>query len=835
MPLKALLSHYRYYPWQALFLLCGLVAGVALWSAVQIINGHARASYASADSLLGTRVTWLIRRPDGGELSFEQYVALRRAGFRNLIPVVETSLITEEGQLVGVIGTDLLALGVPGQGEAWSGEQLSSSGWLDFITPPYRTWASRELAERLGLKEGDRLHLGKGRYLPELKIMDASGAGVRLLLDLGAAQALPGVSGLDYIAAASMEEKQVLLLRERLPEPLILEASQRSLDLSQLTRSLHIHLSALSLLCFAVGLFIVANAVRFSIRYRQPTLLAMGLMGVGPAQLAAWLVLETLIIGMLASCLGLAAGYFLAWLLLPEFATALQGLYEVPVSLELLIRPETLLTAFGLTWCGLLLALVPPLASQTRRSLAEIRVAPLVWQDDQQVHRYLALVAGFSAVLAMLLWQQITGVLMGFLVLVFCLLAVVCILPELLSVLLSLARYAIGEGSGRKLILRWIVLDGWAQLPLLRTTMMALLLAMTANIGVEVLIDSFRSAFTNWLDKRLSADIYVQSDNADPSALARTGMEEGWLLALHERSLLEFRWRGRQVQVRGVDPSAPDISELPLAEPADVSAGRLLTNASPGSVPALANEQLRYLAGIELGETIELPTPGGEVAVQVVGFFHDYGSASFQFYLTLDAVQRFWPDTRTDGFAIWLNDNRQEMAAEDPARVEAVLRASGFDRWIWQSEIKILSQKIFERTFAITAAMNGLTLLVAVVAMVSSLVAMVQARSAELALWRSLGVPTGLQLAVLVFSMGGFLLVTWLLALPTGYLVAWLLVNKLNVVSFGWTLPLEWSFDPALRLFLLSCLLLGCVLLLAAMRPQAATGLSELSARGATL
>ena len=59
--LLTLLSHYRRHPGQALAMIVGLVTGVALWAAVQLINDHARASYAEADQLLGAEASAWIR------------------------------------------------------------------------------------------------------------------------------------------------------------------------------------------------------------------------------------------------------------------------------------------------------------------------------------------------------------------------------------------------------------------------------------------------------------------------------------------------------------------------------------------------------------------------------------------------------------------------------------------------------------------------------------------------------------------------------------------------------------------------------------------------------
>ena len=818
MPLKALLSHYFYHPWQTLFLLTGLAAGLALWSAVQIISSHARASYENAGLLLGANITWLIEDRAGGELPFEHYVRLRRAGFRALVPVLEGRVMTEKGQLISITGTDLLA--VPGSGSREAGRRLSASDWHGFVTPPWQTWTSREMAASFGLKEGEQLPLLHGKKLPAVRILEAAETSI-FLLDIGAAMHLLPQSGLSYIAVLAEGEKQLAEMRDFLPETLVLRANRSAPDLRQLTRSLHIHLSAMSFLSFAVGLFIVISAVHFSLRFRQPTLFALRLAGVSPGQLLGWLLLETLILGLLGTVLGLAAGYWLAQILLPGFAGTLEMIYEAEIALDLLLQPDTFLLALLLACSGLLPVLTLPLASRARRPLAETLSARCIWQNDQKIRFYLLLFAAAPAILAFILWQRAEDVVGGFLLLGCCLLTAVCILPALLAGLLNLAGTA-AQKSGR-FVLRWVLMDGRAQLPWLRTSMMALLLALTANLGVETLLDSFRSAFNNWLEPRLSADIYLRGTKADPALLQQLGR-------LHARSMQEFRWQGRILQLRGLDPLAPDTADLPLAATRG-RASRLLLAESDASVPALANEQMRHLAGVQQNEIIFLPGKNGRVAIKIVGFFHDYGNSSLQLYMAADEVKKYWPATGPESFALWLNE-QQNLSRAD---IDRRLQAAGFDRWIRQSEIRALSSDIFERTFAVIAAIKSLTLLVAGIALASSLFAMLQMRRAEFALWRALGVSSPQMLLLLALPTGLFLLVTWLLSLPLGFLLAFLLIHDLNLISFGWTMPLAWSFAPALHLLLLCSLILLLALLPALLRRNTSAGLAELSAGGTRL
>ena len=59
--LATILSYHWRHPLQTLFLVIGLVTGVALWGAVQQINAHARASYAEADQFLGAEARFWVR------------------------------------------------------------------------------------------------------------------------------------------------------------------------------------------------------------------------------------------------------------------------------------------------------------------------------------------------------------------------------------------------------------------------------------------------------------------------------------------------------------------------------------------------------------------------------------------------------------------------------------------------------------------------------------------------------------------------------------------------------------------------------------------------------
>ncbi len=811
--LKALLSHYWRHPWQALFLLAGLVAGVALWSAVQVINGHAKASYSRANSMLGAQVDYSIRAADGGGVSQADYIALRREGWVQLYPVIESRVSTESGKLLAILATDLFALpnGLGAENLSFSGD---GRGWLDFVQPPYQVWYPEALAQELAVSAGQQLALSSGRQLPPALIRQDESQGWQLLMDIGAALDLLERKDFSYLAVGEISGADAQALKSQLPNQLILEKNQQALDLEQLTQSLHTNLSAMSLLSFAVGLFIVFNAVRFSLWYRQMTVRNLRLMGVSLSTLGVALWLEALLWSLIASALGLTLGYLLSLQLLPALGATLGSLYGATVGSQILLQLPTLFIAWSMTLGGLLFALTWPMWRLSRQAVIPGSQLTAQWVSDTGARRVLLIAGLVLAIFAILLYPFISSILLGFTLLGLILFSAAWCLPWMLAFCLrQLSRLLPQERP----LMRWIVSDGWAQLPTLRTAMMALLLALTCNLGVEALVDSFRTSFSGWLVQRLTADIYIRKQRPEIEALIQSGLTNGWLKASHQRIGIETKWRQRPTEIRGLDIDAPDTLVLPFAKALPDALSEWRTQATSQPL-ILANEQVHYLAGVALGDTVTLNTPSGKRDFTVNGFFYDYGNPSFQFYLPQKQMSALWPAAQLQGVALWLNPDIPVEAALQQA--EQDLLSAGFNAgdWVTQQRVRETALAIFERTFAITMAMNTLTLLVAGLALLASLLAILQERLPQFAQWSALGVRLREQVWVISVPLLLFVGITWVLSIPLGALLSWLLINKLNVMSFGWSMPMLWSMQPALVLAALSLVVVVITLLITGLR-----------------
>jgi putative ABC transport system permease protein len=202
---------------------------------------------------------------------------------------------------------------------------------------------------------------------------------------------------------------------------------------------------------------------------------------------------------------------------------------------------------------------------------------------------------------------------------------------------------------------------------------------------------------------------------------------------------------------------------------------------------ALISEQAARRLDVTIGTTVQVPTAQGHWPVEVVGIYSDYGNPKGQLRISADALLSHWPQVRQTSYAL-------RVAPEAVPGLMEALRAefgAGVGRLLDQVSLKRLSTRVFERTFVVTAALNALTLGVAGIALLTSLLALSNLRLVQLAPLWAMGVPRYKLFQLEVLRTVALGLLTALLSLPLGLVVAWCLVAVVNVQAFGWRLPLH--------------------------------------------
>ena len=810
--LATTLAFYRQNPLQALFVLVGLVLGCGLYTAVAQINVSAKASYAEADEILGVSAQWRITDRVSTEVAINDYIRLRRAGFTKVYPVIEKRLASADGGLISIIATDLLALpftevGVrSGDESAFENSPFGGDGWSRLTQPPYEAWVPFQTAARLSVTEGQQIRLREGKRLPPAVIRSQAQQRDQIFIDLGAALSLFETDRVSYLAAPPLTEIEQQRFADQFGDRLVLSGQSEALDLYQLTQSLHTNLTALGLLSFVVGTFIVFNAVNFSLHARQQAFRVLRDLGAVRQAIFAAIAIESLVWAATGALLGTLLAQPLSAALMPAVAATMQNIYGASVSSLPVFNTGLFWEALFLAFTGLILALVLPLLRVTAISSDEFST-----RDEILLSRHDFALAGFGLALLLLAYvcyPIVSSVVQGFALLSLVLFAGVALLPIIVLLVSALGRTV----TRQHWLARWAFVDVSDQFPHLRLAMMALLLTLIANIGVTSLVGSFRLALTDWLETRLSADFYVTADVMETESL----VGQDWIRAAHRRAVAERSFADRTMTIVGVDVDAPDFGPDNIIDATPDAFARW--SAGGARVDRVfANEQLKYLAGVEAGDTLDLETELGLRPFEVLGFFHDYGNVNFSLYLPSERFDQLYASAEPQGWGIWVQQNKHATA-------ELGLSQLGLQptQWVSQRDVLALSLAIFDRTFAITSALNALTLLVAAVAIFSSLLALYQFRRSEYALWRSLGMSWFGFFTLLAFPIILMTTMVMTLSLPLGVVLSWLLIHKINVISFGWTMPVIVASEPIVFLFVVVVMVVLAAFVLASIRQHAA-------------
>lgn len=791
--------------WQSGLAVLGVALGVAVVVSVQLANQSAARSFElSRDALAGAATHRIVAGPSG--LPDELYGELAAEGYRPAAPAVEAWVQAADGsrswRILGIDSFAEMALR-PALGAV--GGQVEMGEWL---TRPGRGVLVADTAERLGLAEGDVLQVhaeGRAREIlisgllaPEDRL-DRAGLADTLVLDIAAAQELLGREGrIDRIDLAIPPEHEAdwdAALRERIPgDARLVRIADETAALDEMTAAFRLNLNAFSLLALVVGGFLIYNTASFSVVRRRERIGLMRAIGVERRQVFALVILESLLIGLVGALLGLLGGVGLAYGLVDLVARTIDDLYFSLEVRELHLTPLALGSGLAL---GLLVSLLGALVPAHEATTVAPRAALTRSGIETGWRRRLPMLAlsGLGLLGASLLVLAASGdsLLAAFGGLFLLLMGAALLVPPVASVfLLALASLPSRVAGFRlRLAARGVV----AGLSRTGVAMAALALAVAAVVGVTVMVDSFRATFSDWLDTSLPADVYVSAPSPtgesvaiDPALVTRIADAPGVDHVTTVRSVRVAR-DGQQLRLR-----VHDFDERSL------SAFSFKSGEPDAAYVALAEESAVWITepfathhGLSRGDEISLATPRGERSFPVAGVVYDYGSSEGAVLMHRRAWLGYWPDPGVGGMGVYLEPDidtatgltaLREAAAAGPAEEQQLLQFQS------NRELRDASLAVFERTFTITHVLRLLAVLVAVVGILSALLALSLERAREFAVLRATGM-TPRELGTLVTAQTGLTgLVAGLCALPMGVALAAALAGVINERAFGWTLEL---------------------------------------------
>jgi putative ABC transport system permease protein len=779
-----------------------IALGVAVVVAIDLSGDAAAGSFhSSLETLVGTTDLEILANGGVDERWMGRLAALKVDA--RFSPAIEAQAVIRGAGSVPLYGLDLIA----GAQEGRSGKP---------VDPDKAIVVSRALADRFALRPGAALEAvvgGKARAFEVAEIAEAKNAEF-VVLDIALAQQMLGRYGtldrIDVKAAPGTDFAAVeRAVRQALPPGYLVEKpGSRSEENQRMLRAFRWNLRVLSYIS------LVVSVVR-----RRGEIGVLRAIGTSRAAIFALFLGEALMLGLAGAALGVGLGRALASGIVGLISATVNALYTTS-------RPAPV----ELTWAEAAVGALAGAAVAFFAAFAPAREAMNVAPTE-------AMGRGAHEHHARLHWRRdllFAGLLAA--------LATVCgLAPPIdgkpvagyVAALLSIGAAALAAPAlvlgidrlTRPLARRWFGAQGMLaarslSASLSRTSVMVAALgtaiAMMASVGI--MVGSFRATVELWLNQQLRADLYVRPAGASgsgrfpalPSEVPAAMRAVPGVEAVDVFHGLEFRYGGdRAILGAGEMEIVRRYGRLRFLAGQDRDA---ILHSLPGRDRAIVSEPFANRHGVRAGDRITIPIGTQQVMLDVAGVYYEYSSSQGYVVLDRSTLQRYLPGQPPTNAAAYL----AKGADLEAVRRDMQQRLGSFPVVVAANQdLRRAALEIFDRTFAITWALEAVAIVVAMLGAANSLVALVLDRRRELGLLRYLGA-SAKQVRGMILLEAGFLgVLASVLGLALGSALSVLLIYVVNKQSFGWTI----QFHPPSELLGGALLLVWCATVLAGLYP----------------
>jgi putative ABC transport system permease protein len=799
---KSSLRYLIKHPWQFGLSILGIAMGVAIVVSIDIANfSSSKAFDLSMNAVAGKATHQIIGTSEGVPDSFYTYLRIEK-GYKNIAPVIESyvSLVDTNKKVFKLLGVDFFAER-PFR-DYLSGASVSIDGELkDFLTKPNSIILSQESLKSLGKLMGDTIAVlingtERNLFIAGLITEDEQNKSALenlFIADIATAQELTNkIGAIDYIDIIIDNEDEETKINSLLPDEFVLQKSgSRSQTAEQMLEAFNINLTSLSLLALIVGLFLIYNTMTFSVVQRKVLIGTLRSIGVTSNEISRIILREALIIGIIGTTFGFTLAYFISKFLIVFISQTINDLYYVVSVREIYISPMIIIKGASLGIIATILSAIKPAkeASMVHPRSAMIRSE----QESSLLKKVPAMsIAGvvfiFTGVVVLYIpskniWLSYFGILPIIIGFALSTPVIIIIVEKIFSPVYKKLFGITGKMASRSII---------QNISRTYIAIAALALAVAATVGVGTMISSFRSTVINWLEARLNADVFISA----PSLISRRNdavLSEEILTKI--KSLdgvkdinfyreIEIFQEGKRYHIIATGLSKRSYSGFQFKEGNPDEVWNEFEN---GGI--FLSEPFAYKYDLNVGSILSLKTDFGMKDFKVAGIYYDYASDQGLITLNYDHFKKYWKTEGVSGISIFVDDGssistvKEKIQSIETNGQHLVVRTYKF--------LRDSSIEIFDRTFLIAKVLQILSVIVAFIGILSSLMSLQLERKRELGILRANGLlPSqlfkivNLQTLLMGFTAG-------VLALPLGNILAAILVYIINKRSFGWTMQFE--------------------------------------------
>lgn len=813
----------------------GVAVGVATMAAILLANASVLASFTATVEVVAGKaaLTVLADGPGIPEETLDRLGWLRGRGV-TIVPAVTATVALDGGggEVVELLGIDPVT--DPAVRDYRFVAETAGGTSLEGLFGVFRRYAvlvPAPLAARLGVGPGDEIGLlagGASRRLRVAGVLQLQGAaraaaGSVVFADLATAQELLGREGLldrlDLVLPDGLDEEERAALeasaRDSLPPGATVgRPERRTATVDRMVRSFRVNLTALGLVALLVGTYFVYNTLSISVLRRRTDIGTVRALGASSRSVFLVFLAEGTALGVLGGGLGVGLGALLARGALAAVGGTATDFYLPQAAPPFTLDPSALAVSFlaGLA-ASVLSALAPAIEAARVEPAATLRHGSVEASRRRAVR---PLAAAGLVLLALAALATRPGPVEGLPVYGFASVFLVVAGVSFLAPLAVVTAARLGDRLAARLFgveARIARANLTGSLSRTAVAVAALSMGISMMVAVTFMVGSFRATVVDWVSQTLKADLFVSPES---------GRSQRGLGRLPEEAV-------RLVEsVPGVASVDPFLSFEATRDgvPYTVGSGRFDLVAAHGDLPmadggdtravlaralergeAVVSEPYSVKFGVVAGDTVTLPARDGPATLRVAGVYRDYSNDRGTVTVDRGLFRRLF---RVDG-AVSLAVRLAPGVAPEEARRRLLAAAEGRFALRVQTNaaLREAALALFDRTFAVTWALEAVAIAVAVLGVFSTLLALVLERRREIGLLRVLGASAARVARAVRLEAAALSVLGIALGVAAGSAMGWVLVHVVNRQSFGWTIRTDvpWLFlAGALALVLLATL-----------------------------
>ncbi len=790
-----------------MLILVAVALGVAVVLAIDLASGAATGSFRSSmetlsgDNDLEITATGGVPETVVGKLDTLPYRI--RASAR----IEDHASVGEAGETVPLIGIDLIA-----EANNAAGERVAKDwdwGSLQHINDTDAVWVTHGLGRKVGDHVSLLINDSTKDYVVRGVIPATAQLGTEAVaMDIGAAQIATGKVGrIDRILiklpqGGDLEEWEGKL-RAAMPGGVQLQpqGSQTAANRKMLA-AFRWNLRVLSYIAVLVGAFLIYNTISVSVVRRRAQIGTVRALGASRNAVLFAFLIEAAIFGMVGSILALPLGRLMATGAVRLLSTTVDALY-------ISSRPGTMTMSAASLALAFLVGMGVTLASALSPALEASRVPPteamargareyavrVERKRDLVVAAVLAALAAAAAQAPAIGGKPLLGYIAASLLIASCALAV----PTLVYGVMSTGSGLLQRLGGVQALLASRSLAG----SLRRTSVLvcALATAIAMMTSVAIMVGSFRKTVISWMDTQLPADLYLRPAG-NPSAdrhptIAPEFAEQ--LTALPGIAYVsrfrayEIGYEGLPITVASVETNIPRYDQTSGFVSGRAPEAVLKELAEPGT--AMVSEPFTMKHHVKTGDVLTLPLGSQMARLRIVDVFYDYANERGYVVISRQNLLSYLHDPAASNLAVYLKPGA------DLEGVRREIQQAGAHRDVLifsNGELRHEAIRIFDQTFAITYALEAISVLVAVMGIAGALMSIVFDRRREFGLLQYLGAASRQIRGMILVEAGLIGILSNIAGLLLGVALSLILIFVINKQSFGWTIRFHWPIGVLL-------------------------------------